>query len=196
MGTSKLQKMMRNVPFGMSVFQIEHFNRGQETPERLYRNCLLQLSQKIRVLKECEYRRKRYEIDLDEINDKLKQASGFEKRRLEIDRDEKIFNLDEEIKLIEDCYIECRTYEDILNQLPEFSREQFEEAEGEYWEKKLLNDMRLEVLSTGHVDKGTTEALEKLDITVGRNENGQIAYVKDRASKFIEQDGIGRSFNP
>ena len=52
MDLSKIQKMMRNVPFGMSVYQIEKFNRGQETPERLYRNCLLQLNQKIRALKE------------------------------------------------------------------------------------------------------------------------------------------------
>ena len=183
----KLQKLMRSVPFGMSVYQIEKFNRGMETPERLYRNCLLQLNQKMRALKECEFRRKRYEIDLEEIEEKLKDAEGFEKRRLEIDRDEKTFNLNEEIKFIEDCYIECRTYENILDGLPEFTREQFENAEGEYWEKKLLNDMRREALSDGRVDKGTMEALEKLGIAVGRNENGQIAYVKD--AKLLEGSG-------
>jgi hypothetical protein len=177
-----MQKLMRNVPFGMSVFQIEKFNRGMETPERLYRNCLLQLNQKMRALKECEFRRTRYEIDLEEIEAKLDKAEGFERRRLEVDREEKIFNLTEEIKLIEDCYIECRTYENILDGLPEFTREQFENAEGEYWEKKLLNDMRREALSDGRVEKGTMEALEKIGITVGRNEAGQIAYVKDAKS--------------
>ena len=33
----------KNVPFGNSIFQITTFGHGQETPERQYRNCLLQL---------------------------------------------------------------------------------------------------------------------------------------------------------
>jgi len=181
MDLSKMQKMMRNVPFGMSVYQIEKFNRGQETPERLYRNCLLQLNQKIRALKECEFRRKRYEIDLEEINEKLKMVNGFERQRLEIDWDEKNFNLDGEIKLIEDAYIECQTYISILDGLPEFTREQFEHAEEVYWERKLLNDARHEVSSSGRVSQDTMKALEQIRIVVGRNEQGQIAYSKDSA---------------
>ena len=175
---SKLQKQMRNVPFGMSVFQIKSFNRGQETPERLYRNCLLQLNQKLMALKECQFRRQRYEIDLEEIEEKLKTAEGFEKRRLEVDREEKIYKLEQEIKLIEDCCIECATHAKILEQLPEFTREQFESAEGTYWESKLLNDLRREVLSIGHVGKDTLESLEQIGVAVGRNEQGQIAYTK------------------
>ena len=180
MDQSKLNQKFRSVPFGMSVFQIEHFNRGQETPERLYRNCLLQLSQKMRILKECEFRRKRFEIDLEEIEEKLQNTDGFEKRRLEIDRDEKVFNLEQEIKLIEDCYIECKTYENILDQLPEFTREQFEDAEKFYWEKRLLADMRREVLSDGRVSKDTMEALEQIGIVTGKDQNGQIAYSKEQ----------------
>ena len=181
MDLSKIQKKMRSVPFGMSVYQIEKFNRGQETPERLYRNCLLQLSQKIRALKECEFRRKRYEIDLEEIDERLKTAVGFERRRLEIDREEKIFNLDGEIKLIEDCYIECQTYVRILDELPEFTRDQFENAEGVYWERKLLNDARHEVLSGARVSSDTIAALEQIGVVVGRNERGQVAYSTAKA---------------
>ena len=181
MDLSKIQKKMRSVPFGMSVYQIETFNRGQETPERLYRNCLLQLNQKIRALKECEFRRKRYEIDLEEIDEKIGTADGFERRRLEIDREEKIFDLDGEIKLIEDCYIECRTYVSVLDGLPEFTREEFENAEGVYWERKLLNDARREVLSGGRVGGDTMEALEQIGVMVGKNERGQIAYSTAKA---------------
>ena len=183
MDMSKLQDKMRTVPFGMSVFQIKNFNRGQETPERLYRNCLLQLNQKMRVLKECEFRRARYEIDIEEIDEKSKNSDGFEKRRMEIDRNEKVFNLEQEIKLIEDCYIECRTYVDILDQLPEFTREQFEGAEGVYWEKRLLDDAKYEVLSIGTIGKDTAKSLEQIGIMIGKNKKGQIAYT---ANKMLE----------
>lgn len=182
---SKLQKQMRNVPFGTSVFQIKKFNRGQETPERLYRNCLLQLNQKLMALKECQFRRQRYEIDLEEIEDKLKTAEGFEKRRLKVDKEEKTYKLEQEIKLIEDCCIECGAYAKILEQLPEFTRAQFEDAEGTYWQRKLLNDLRREVLSIGHIGKDTLESLEQIGIAVGRNEQGRIAYTN---VKLLEEE--------
>ena len=169
---------MKNVPFGNSVFQIEHFSRGAETPTRTYRNCLLQLHQKYKALKECEFRRKRLEIDIDEIKLKFETATDFEKRRLEIDVEEKQFNLAEEIKLIEDCIVEIKTYENILNQLPDFSRTDFEKAEGVYWERKLLNDAKQEILSLGHVAKDTMQSLEQIGILVGKNEQGVIAFQK------------------
>lgn len=190
MDICKLKEKMRNVPFGNSVFQIEKFSRGLETPERTYRNCLLQLNQKIRAMKECEFRRRRIEIDMEEIREKLKMAEGFEAKRLEIDMEEKQFLLDEEVKLIEDCYIEIKAYENILNQLPDFTREQFENAEGVYWEKKLLADMKREVLSLGYVTKDTMQSLEQIGIKVGKNEKGEIAYIKE------EHDDNFLCFNP
>ena len=169
---------MKNVPFGNSVFQIEHFSRGAETPTRTYRNCLLQLHQKYKALKECEFRRKRLEIDIDEIKLKFETATDFEKRRLEIDVEEKQFNLDEEIKLIEDCIVEIKTYENILNQLPDFSRTDFEKAEGVYWEKKLLNDARLQIMSLGYIAQDTQQSLKQIGINVERSEQGQIVFQK------------------
>lgn len=174
----KIKEKMKNVPFGNSIFQIEHFSRGLETPERAYRNCLLQLNQKLKALKECELRRKRFEIDMAEIEEKLRDAVSFEKRRLEIDKEEKQFSLDEEVKLIEDCYIEIKAYENTLNQLPDITREEFEKAEGVYWEKKLLNDARQEVTALGYVAKDTIQSLEQIGILVGKNEQGAIAFQK------------------
>ena len=49
--------------------------------------------------------------------------------------------------------------------------------------------MRHEVLSTGYVGKDTIEALEKINITIGKNEKGQIAYVKNE--KLLKANGSG-----
>lgn len=172
----EIKTQFKNVPFGESVFQINKFNRGQETPERLYRNCLLQLDKKIRALYECKFRRRRIEVDIAELKSKLHKANSFDKQRHEIDIEEKEYQLDNEIKLIEDAFIEVETYKQILKTLPVFTREEFEKGEGEYWKRRLLGDMKNEVFSIGHVNQDTIKSLGQIGIVVGRNEKGQIAY--------------------
>ena len=55
---------MINIPFGNSEYQIKTFTENL-TPERKYRFCLLQIDQKERALKECQFRRKKIEIDIE-----------------------------------------------------------------------------------------------------------------------------------
>lgn len=173
----QLQKQMRQVPFGNSVYQITHFNK-KETPERNYRHLLLQLSQKLKALKECEFRRRRIDIDLAEINEKLSSATGFEKERLLIDQEEKEYQLESEKKLIEDALVEIATFENALSVLPAFTREQFEQAEHGYWRQRLLNDAKRECLATGTISVGTLSSLEATGLMMGKNEKGQITYTE------------------
>ena len=170
--------MFKNVPFGNSIFQIQHFTDGKETLQRRYRHCLLQLDQKLRALKECKFRRKRLEIDIEEIVEKLTTSISYETKRLQVDLEEKKYYLEIEAKLIEDCLIEVAVYKKILSGLPEYSREEFEASEPEYWGKRLLNDAQREVTSMGYVTVQTIQSLENIGIKVGRNEKGQIAYTK------------------
>lgn len=174
---------MSNVPFGNSIFQIQNFTAGKETPQRRRRHCFLQLNQKLNVLKECEFRRRRYEIDIAEVQEKLKAAEGFEKQRLGIDLEEKQYWLGVEIKLIEDCMIEIAAYRQLLESLPEFTREEFEQAEQAYWEKRLLGDAKREMLSMGTVRPETIQSLEDIGMTIGKNDKGQITYTKQTENK-------------
>lgn len=177
--------MFKNVPFGNSVYQIQNFTAGKETPQRRYRHCLLQLHQKLTVLKECEFRRKRYDIDIEEIKDKLFGTKNFEKRRLEIDLEEKQFHLDLELKLIEDCMVEIAAYKQILETLPEYTREEFERAEQKYWEKRLLADAKREFISSGSITIQTIESLENIGLVIGKNKSGQITYTKSEVKDDI-----------
>ena len=165
-----------DIPFGNSVYQIKTF-MAEKTPERQYRNAALQLRQKYIAMKECEFRRKRFEIDIAEIQEKLlSKATTFETQRLRVDLEEKQFLLDNEIKLIKDCLIEIAVYRQILKTLPKFNREDFEKAEPKYWKNRLISDAEREVVGTGMVGPGTLKSLEQVGIVVGRNEKGQIAY--------------------
>ena len=163
------------IPLGNSIFQIQNFI-VTGTPERKLRTCLLQLRQKETALKECVFRRRRYEIELKELNDKFLISVGHEKDKLQIDIEELNFKLDSEIELINDCVVEIAVYRRLMEDLPKATRSDFENAEYEYWKERLLNDARHEMTSTGSVSKGTIESLENMGIRVGRDLKGQIAY--------------------
>jgi hypothetical protein len=172
------EEKMREVPFGHSMYQIQRFIANNETPERTYRNVLLQIDQKQKALKACSFRRRRLEIDLQEIEEKLPNAVGYDYDRLMVDLEEKEYNLNQEIKLIEDAIIEIKIYEDVLSKLPEFTREEFEGGEKKYWQQRLLGDARREIQANGTVGPGTLDSLEKIGLVPGRV-NGAFTILED-----------------
>ena len=169
-----INEKMKEVPFGNSAFQIIHFTAKHETPERSYRSILLQLDSKNKVMQECYFRRKRREIDIREINEKLKTTISFDKERLEIDLEEAEYGLEAEIKLIEDCVFEIKVYEKLLEDLPEFTRENFENGERNYWKLRLIRQADLEFKTTGNVGTGTLDSMDRIGCFVQRNETGQL----------------------
>lgn len=171
----ELKEKMKNVPFGNSQFQIINFISNQATPERTYRNVLLQLNQKLNTMQESYFRRKRKQIDIEETKNKMQSAEGFELSRFEIDLEETEYQLENEIKLIEDCIIEIKTYEKILEQLPDVSRDEFETSERLYWEKRLIQNALAEVKAAGRVEKGTLQALNQINIDI-RDNKGQLVF--------------------
>lgn len=170
------KEKMKHVPFGNSTFQIVNFIAKQDGDPRTYRNILLQLDAKQKAMKECYFRRKRREIDIAEINTKLNKLfiNKYTKQRLLVDLEEAEYALEAEIKLIEDCVFEIRAYEKLLSELPEFTRDDFEKAESEYWKFRLFKDAERELLSAGTVSTGTLESLEKIGVIMQRDTAGRL----------------------
>lgn len=185
MDIKKIKEKMNNVPFGMSQFQIHNFVANQETPERVYRNVLLQLDTKIKAMQECSFRRQRRELDIEEIKEKQKTATGIDIKRLDIDLEEAEYYLDNELKLIEDCAIEIATYEKILLALPEFTRKQFEQSEPIYWKERLMLDAQHEIRSTGTVGIGTIKSLHQMGFEIGKNKEGQFVTIENKKQDEI-----------
>lgn len=190
---------MQNVPFGQSQFQIVNFGCGHETETRNYRHALLQLDAKIKAMKECEFRRARKEIDKEEKTEKLNNVniSDYEKRRLEIDIQEIDFYLNEENKLIKDCVIEIMTYINVLDSLPDFSREDFEKQEKIYWQRRMMMDAQAQIECANTVDKETLKMLEKTGIKLSKQFDGRwgavgdnidaLSFLNDNKLKYVEE---------
>jgi hypothetical protein len=162
----ELKNEMRCIPFGNTAFQIRSFIMSEPTPERQYRTALLQIDDKIKSLELCKFRRARIEIDLSELRDKWERGENtkWEKQRIELDIEEKSLQLESEMKLIEDAVYELSVYKTILDTLPKFTREEFENAELGYWTNRLTSDARLEIQSGARIDKGTLAVLEKINL--------------------------------
>lgn len=175
------------IPLGNSIFQIQNFI-ATGPPERKLRACILQLRQKEIALKECIFHRRRFEIDIAEIKEKLLTTIGYDKERLQIDLEEKEFGLSNEIDLIADCIVEIATYRKIIEDLPKVTRSDFENAEYSYWKERLLRDAKHEITSSGSISKGTIDALEQMGIEVGRNESNQIVYHIKQPKNFLVTD--------
>jgi hypothetical protein len=168
-----------NIPYGDSLFQIENFIVVGPDGRKI-RTCQLQLRKKLQAIEECKLRRRRLDIDKREKEEKLQTAEGYEKERLQIDLDEIQYKLESEIELIEDCVIEARYYQGIIYSLPKMTREEFEAEEKGYWTGRLLNDARREISTSGRVEKGTLESIEKIGLKLGRDEKNNLIVMEER----------------
>lgn len=200
MDVYKLREKMRNVPFGNSIFQNQNFTAGSEGQARRYRHCLLQINAKLNALKECELRRKRIEIDIDELKDIT--GTKYELARRDIDLEEKMFQLDNEIKYIEDAIIELKTYEYELSLMKEYTREEFEKEENDYWKARLLGDARREMIASGKVSAGLLSSLEQIGIVDVRMIDNDVHYKQitkekkdDNILLFLPADTDGNTIN-
>lgn len=161
----------RLVPFGNSTFQIQTFTGGEHGPERRHRTLLLNMNETLKCLRDTKFRRRRADIDLRELSERLAGADGYDRERLALDIEEKEAQLADEDKLIEDALISLEAmYREWKSLPPLESREQFEVAEAGYWTRRLWSDACREVAAHGAPAVGTVGALNQLGLVVRRNE--------------------------
>lgn len=185
----EIKKMMWDIPFGNTRFQIQNFLR-EYTPERQLRMILLQMNEKITSLEKYKLNRQRIELDLEEIEEKIAKAEGRDRKRLEIDLVEKQMDHQASMKLVNDTVAEVQTYDTLLREVQtavgEVSRDSFEKAEQKYWEMRLLDDARTNLTGNGSIDRGTLQSLQKIGLTAVRGHDG-ITFLTNDQLLQIEQ---------
>lgn len=136
----EIERAFYDIPFENSQFQTEAFViAAQITPERAYRAIGLRMRAKLLALKEAQFGRIKEQIDLDEIDFKLKSAEldQFERRRQEVKKQEILSNRTWTDKLINDAIAELNVLYKHFKNLPKYTREQFEQAEKIHFTQKL-----------------------------------------------------------
>lgn len=161
---NQLYETFKQIPFGNSDFQDKYFIvNSQLTPARAFRAVCLQLRDRIQALHETYYNLQKENIDIEELQEKLeKEENKYEKRRIGLEIEKKIFERIDTEKLVEDALHEVEYLMKLYNELPHPTREEFEAEEQEHFEKYSKNGM-------------LPEALQNL-LSIGRqiDENGNI----------------------
>lgn len=136
----EIEEAFFDIPFENSQFQTEHFViNAALTPERAYRAIGLRMSNRLRALQEAKFSRLREDVDIDELRAKLEdtELSIFDRRRAEIDIQQKLSNRNYIDKLINDAIAELNVLYFHFKRLPKFTREQFEANEKAYFKESL-----------------------------------------------------------
>ena len=129
-----------DIPFENSAFQTDNFAiASQMTPERAYRAIGLRLSSKLRALQESKFAAMREEIDIEELQAKIDDpnTNSYDRRRAEIDIQEKLTNRPFTQKLIRDAVVECNLLYVHFNKLPKYTRAEFEAGENTHFRMRL-----------------------------------------------------------
>ncbi len=129
-----------DIPFGNSQFQIENFIINQaHTPERAYRAIGLTMRAKIQALREAYYALKRQDVDIEEAKEKVegKYFTKWEKKRAEIDLEQKQEARRDMKKLVNDALVELSFLYSAFQKFPRYTRLQFEQGEREHYKVRL-----------------------------------------------------------
>ena len=139
----ELYNQFEELPFGNSDFQNKYFViNSQITPARAFRALCLRLRDRINALLEAYYNLKKEDIDIEELEEKLKTEKNiYEKRRIELDIEFKKLKRIDIKKLVDDAIHEVNYLLNLYNQFPKITREEFESEEEEYFKKKLTTQL-------------------------------------------------------
>lgn len=129
-----------DIPFENSAFQTENFVlAAQITPERAYRSLGLRLQSRLQALQEAKVGALKEEIDIEELQEKIADpnTNKFDRRRFEIDIQQKITHRPFTQKLLNDAVHECNLLYSHMQKFPEYTREDFEAGERKHFTQRL-----------------------------------------------------------
>lgn len=167
-----ITKRMWNIPFDNSQFQNENFIiNSAGTQERAYRSAALRLQNRLEALKHAHFTERKTAVKLKQLERKLEtEQDDLECELIRIEIEEILSGKAYSDKLVNDAIVEANQLYQFISSCPEYTREDFENAERKYFEKKLSEDAL-----------GITGALKSLsDMGVNLNtfakNNGAISY--------------------
>lgn len=184
---NKVNKALEDGPgLGRSQFQLQNFvatnSEGPEGQARSYRQVLLELRDKFIALEKFQISHKRMLAQRSILVKKFEKAVDEDRKTiLECDIEDKNIDISTSEKLVADAIEECNWLYSKFLGMPQFTREQFEQAEKGYWTKRFLLDAQVSLLANGSIDPSTAKALVSMGInpieaklTLGRDNDKQL----------------------
>jgi hypothetical protein len=202
-----------DIPFGNSAFQTKAFVVAAAiTPERAYRTVGLQLMNNLQSIRNALISKKKLNILIEQKKEKLNddKLDKFEKQLIDLELLTDYSSLKQMEKPLNDSFNEFKVLYSEYKKLPKFTREQFENAELNYFTQSLtrqaqqldgsiqsivnmMEDMpalNAYTKQLSEIEKIDSETLEKLRLDMPN----QFENIAKRAEK-IKQNASNTSLN-
>jgi len=160
-----LKELLNDHQTGMSQFQDDYLvtTRAGGTLYGQYKQSLRELYKRFRGLRELTSNNAKLQIDIEELELELKSATGFPKKRKEVDYKEKIMLMEESERVIKDTRREFnRFYQQaayLKEQIGELTDEKRHRLDMEMWEFRIKEMAVIDWVTIGRLRNNTFEFL-------------------------------------
>ena len=176
-----IKEAIKEIRQSRSRYQLEKFVIGQhDTPEMQYYQCCLEASSLVNALKEQELRIKKIKAEIEELLETGKKSDAIEAEIKRMD----IENI--ELGMI-GTRRELDILEDIFSKFPKYTREQIEEAQEDYWSKRLIRVGQMQMLAASSgVNWAQLDAIYQAGLMpTAREQLGQVDQLEEHKAEIL-----------
>jgi hypothetical protein len=213
---AKLARLAENMPeinratksFGRSNSQtsdkLMSLTMISYSPYRYLHQCLAKIESRRSAIKENQYRLRKSQIEIAQLQlkkDQLSNQPNFDKSiqleidLLDIELEEKIVNLNDSMLYLEGALKEIAVYQDAYNQIKKnhnipdnWDELDFEQSEIEHHIKSAFNNGIRDILSTGRLNNGTLEYMHQFGINPITAQTLIGSYIEDANDMIRKQN--------
>jgi hypothetical protein len=142
-----------------SNFVLEKFVvKALDTPEQQYCQCVLELQIKYDNIRRAVLNRKKVEMDIAKLQEKIDDPYA------QIDLELRKIDLEEMDRATLGAVREFKCLYEMWETYPKYTREQIDNAQETYWNKRLSRQANHDILAGGRVGVGNQEALMQIGV--------------------------------
>ena len=162
-------------------YQLEHMVVGKhEVPEQQYAHCVLNIHLKLNALRRSRIHLERLTYQIGQLKEKGDKISEFKWREKEIDKEDCSLASVGALRELKTLYRIWKGFK------KKYTREEINQAQVEYWDKRITQQANDDLMSSGRVGKGNLEALRQ----IGKGVVPELDHVRDIEQKYLEEGNV------
>lgn len=163
-------------------YELQHFVVDQhDTPQQQYAQCVLELQNKFNAVRRTLIHKRRTQIEIDELRSKKDSPlSVCDAELKQIDLEEQDLALLGALREFQALYRIFKSFD------TKFTRKELNDAQGEYWVKRLTRQANHDLLASGRVSVGNIDALRM----IGRSPVPQLDHIRDVERRALDAGDV------
>ena len=180
-----LMKAFDEIQMARTPYQLEKFVVGQhDTEEQRYAQCVLELQIKYDVIRRALLGREKLQIEQAKLDSEALALDDKRDRRIkEIEAQVKGFDVQEQDRAMKGALREFASLYAIFKTFKkQYSREDMNNAQPDYWQKRLTRQANQDMLANGRISVGQQDALRM----AGMAPVPELDHIRNVEQKFLE----------